>query len=160
MHIYIYTPTIPDVATFFYTRWPANLALILPSKIATRSASNATQCKFVLATCSLVGEQLAPWSVSNAKPACPSQYPHSSTKNSVPFQHNSVLEDVVRVRWHRRECGRCCVSYRDGVAHCAQFDHRIRSALQRVWMQPHQMRRQHQEGAQGVEACCLLGLLV
>ena len=67
------TTTIPDVATFFYTRWPANLALILPSKIATWSASNATQCKCVLATCSLVSEQLAPWSVSNAKPACPSQ---------------------------------------------------------------------------------------
>ena len=79
------TTTIPDVATFFYTRWPANLALILPSKIATRSASNATQCKCVLATCSLVGEQLAPWSVSNAKPACPSQYPHSSTKDSHCF---------------------------------------------------------------------------
>ena len=79
------TTTIPDVATFFYTRWPTNLALILPSTIATRSASNATQCKFVLATCSLVGEQLAPWSVSNAKPACPSQYPHSSSKNSHCF---------------------------------------------------------------------------
>ena len=44
------TTTIPDVATFFYTRWPAKLALILPSTIATRSAR----------TCSLVGEQLAP----------------------------------------------------------------------------------------------------
>ena len=79
------TTTIPDVATFFYTRWPANLALILPSKLATRSASNATQCKCVLATCSLVGEQLAPWSVSTAKPACPSQYPHYSTKNFHSF---------------------------------------------------------------------------
>ena len=72
-------------ATFFYTRWPANLALVLPSKTATRSASNATQCKCVLATCSLVGEQLAPWSVSNAKPACPSQYPFYSTKNFHSF---------------------------------------------------------------------------